>query len=87
MMANKDSCQLFVIFPEHEDAEKTSSCIREVPILSSEEVLDYVGLIDTMERRGHAEHYTLYYDSKNIAGFLKPVHELEDCYPSTETLF
>lgn len=87
IMAEQDRCQLFLIFPEHEDAEKTSSCIKNVSILSPKEVLGYVDLIDTMNRRGRAEHYALYYDSKNIAGFLKPVYELEEYYPSTEVLF
>lgn len=87
IMAEQDRCQLFIVFPEHEDAEKTSSCIRSVSILSPNDVLEYVDLIDTMERRGRAEHYTLYYDSRNIAGFLKPVRDLGEYYPSTETLF
>lgn len=83
-MANQESCQLFIILPEHEDAEKTSSCIRDFSVMSLEEVTGYIRLIDTMECRGQAEHYQLYYDSKNIDSFLKPVQELPECYPSVE---
>lgn len=86
-MANQESCQLFIILPEHEDAEKTSSCIRDFSVMSLEEVTGYIRLIDTMECRGQAEHYQLYYDSKNIDSFLKPVQELPECYPSVELTF
>lgn len=44
----------------------------------------YIAFLDRMEQRGHAEHYSLYYDSKNIKNFLYPVRQLEKSYPSVE---
>lgn len=83
-MANKETCQLFIIFPEHEDVEKTSPCIQEFNLFYSNEVMDYIAFIDCMEKRGRAEHYLLYYDSKNIRNFLYPVYQLEEYYPNVE---
>ena len=83
-MANKETCQLFIIFPEHEDVEKTSPCIRKFALLVPNEVMAYIDFIDRMEQRGRAEHYLLYYDSKNIRNFLYPVYEFEEYYPKVE---
>ena len=83
-MANKETCQLFIIFPEHEDLEKTSPCIREFTLLAPNEVMTYIEFIDRMEQRGRAEHYLLYFDSKNIKNFLHPARELEEYYPKVE---
>lgn len=83
-MANKETCQLFIIFPEHEDVDKTSPCIREFTLLAPDEVMTYIDFIDRMEQRGRAEHYLLYYDSKNIRNFLYPVYQLEEYYPNVE---
>lgn len=83
-MANKETCQLFIIFPEHEEVEKTSSCIREFTLFAPDEVMAYIDFIDRMEQRGRAEHYILYFDSKNIRKFLYPVYELEEYYPKVE---
>jgi len=83
-MANKETCQLFIIFPEHEDVEKTSPCIRKFTLLAPDKVMAYIDFIDRMEQRGRAEHYLLYYDSKNIRNFLYPVYELEEYYPKVE---
>lgn len=75
---------MFLIFPEYDEVEKTSEHVREICILPSDEILDYVKLLDTLDRRGRAEHYKLYFDRKNIANFLYPVHELSDYYPPLE---
>lgn len=83
-MANKETCQLFIIFPEHEDVEKTSPCVQEFNLIYPNEVMDYIAFIDCMEQRGRAEHYLLYYDSKNIRNFLYPVYQLEEYYPNVE---
>lgn len=83
-MANKETCQLFIIFPEHEDVDKTSPCIREFSLLAPDEVMTYIDFIDRMEQRGRAEHYLLYYDSKNIKNFLYPVCELREFYPNAQ---
>ena len=83
-MANKETCQLFIILPEHEDVEKTSPCIRKFTLLAPNEVMAYIDFIDRMEQRGRAEHYLLYYDSKNIRKFLHPVYEFEEYYPKVE---
>ena len=83
-MANKETCQLFIIFPEHKDVGKTSPCIRELTLPAPDEVMAYIDFIDSMEQRGRAEHYLLYYDSKNIKNFLYPVYELEEYYPKVE---
>lgn len=83
-MADSETCQLFIIFPEHKDAKKTSPCIREFSLLYPTEVMEYVAFLDRMEQRGRAEHYLLYYDKENIRNFLYPVHELEECYPNVE---
>lgn len=83
-MANKETCQLFIIFPEHEDVDKTSPCIREFTLLAPDEVMTYIDFIDRMEQRERAEHYLLYYDSNNIRNFLYPVYQLEEYYPNVE---
>lgn len=83
-MANNDTCQLFIIFPEYEDVEKTSPIIKEFSLLYPNEVMEYVAFLDRMQQRGHAEHYLMYYDSKNIRNFLYPVFELEEYYPNVE---
>lgn len=83
-MANKETCQLFFIFPEYEEVDKTSPCIREFTLPAPDEVMAYIDVIDSMEQRGRAEHYLLYYDSKNIRNFLYPVYQLEEYYPSVE---
>ncbi len=83
-MANKETCQLFIIFPEHKDVEKTSPCIREFTLLAPDEVMAYIDFIDRMEQRGRAEHYLLYFDSENIKNFLYPVCELREFYPNAQ---
>lgn len=83
-MADKETCQLFIIFPEHEDVEKTSPCVKEFTLLAPDDVMAYIDFIDRMEQRGRAEHYLLYYDSNNIKNFLYPVYEFEEYYPKVE---
>ncbi|MCM1451801.1 MAG: hypothetical protein NC102_06055 [Clostridium sp.] len=84
-MMNKETCQLFIVFPEHKDLDKTSPCIKEFTLLYPDEVRDYIEFLDRMRERGRAEHYLLYYDSKNIENFLFPMRELRENYPNMET--
>ncbi len=83
-MTTNEECQLFILLPEYEEAEKTSENIRTIPILETSEINEYVKLLGEIEERGKAEHYKLYYDRNNIDNFLIPLIELRDCYPPIE---
>ena len=85
-MANNDTCQFFIIFPEYEDIEKTSPLIKEGFLLCPNEVMTYVAFLNRMQQRGRAEHYLVYFDSRNIRNFLYPISVLEDCYPNVELM-
>jgi hypothetical protein len=80
-----EQIQLFVLFPEYEEASSNIPYIERIGLLSEEEmsvyIRDFANLVSFLSH----ERYDGFYDGLNVVSFSKPLDEVEDCYPNSKT--
>lgn len=77
--------ELFLLLPKYEEAEGQPDYIKPRELLSEKDMCEVIATIDEICRQIQNENYEGHYDSRNVAAFLYPVYEMDECYPNVLT--
>lgn len=77
--------ELFLLLPRYEEVEGQPEYIRRKGVMTEKEILTVIEDINEICKFIANENYEGYYDADNVAAFLYPVEEMEECYPNIKT--